>query len=87
MLFLHLSSVFAGALVLGTAASSAIHIQGTARGKRNVPASHVLHERGMPLWENTWDKVGRASADLVLPMRIGLKQVNIDEGSKMLLDM
>ena len=45
--------------------------------------SHVLHEtrrRGLVDWE----KVGRVDRDIILPVRIGLTQSNLDKGYQLL---
>lgn len=47
---------------------------------------HVLHERRV----NTpryWEKVSRVSPDIVLPIRIGMTQSNLDQGHDMLMDV
>lgn len=52
-----------------------------------VPSTHRLHERGLPHWELTWTQRDRVPADLVLPMRIGLRQSNLDHGHDRLMDI
>ncbi|KAL1840747.1 hypothetical protein VTK73DRAFT_3682 [Phialemonium thermophilum] len=54
---------------------------------RHVPRSHVLHERQMPHWSKTWAKRDRLPSDFLLPMRIGLKQENLEEGHRLLMDI
>lgn len=48
--------------------------------------SHVVHEKrdGLPV---AWDKHSRADADLTIPVRIGLKQRNLEEGARLLHDI
>ncbi len=55
--------------------------------KRAVPETHILHERGMPHWEYTWSKKERLPSDALLPMRIGMKQSNLEQGHNILMDM
>ncbi|KAI1335592.1 subtilisin-like protein [Xylariaceae sp. FL0016] len=55
--------------------------------KRVVPRSHALHERHMPHWGRKWTKRDRVQADTVLPMRIGLKQSNLEAGHDKLMDI
>ena len=61
----------------------------TPRGlsKRRVPTTHVLHERHLSGNLEGWVKRGLADAKSLLPMRIGLKQSNLDEGHDLLMDM
>ena len=49
-------------------------------------APHVLHERrvGEP---KHWEKTSRLDPDVVLPMRIGLTQSNLDKGDELLMEM
>ena len=56
-------------------------------GKRVAPESHVLHERGLPQWEQTWQQGERLPSNVVLPMRFGLRQSNMKDGHDMLMDM
>ncbi|CAJ2505810.1 Uu.00g132040.m01.CDS01 [Anthostomella pinea] len=55
--------------------------------KRVVPATHNLHERHASHWGRKWTKRDRVDAEVVLPMRIGLKQYNIDAGHDKLMDI
>lgn len=55
--------------------------------KRSIPASHALHERHLPLWETQWTKRTKVPASQVLPMRIGLKQMNLEAGHDRLMEM
>lgn len=55
--------------------------------KRTVPETHVLHERQLPQWTSTWKRSAKVPRDALLPMRIGLKQRNLDAGALMLRDM
>ncbi|ORY68570.1 peptidase S8/S53 domain-containing protein [Pseudomassariella vexata] len=54
---------------------------------RDVPATHKLHERHAPHWGQKWTKRNKVGADVVLPMRIGLKQSNLDVGHDKLMDI
>ena len=57
----------------------------TAQGAA-VPNSHVVHEkRESP--PSKWVKREKISSSYVLPMRIGLKQMNLDRGHSFLLDV
>jgi len=52
-----------------------------------LPApSYVLHERRQEP-SRAWIKRDRVAADAVLPMKIGLKQENLDEGYEYLMDV
>lgn len=55
--------------------------------KRVVPDTHVLHERQLPQWTAKWKRSAKVPRDALLPMRVGLKQRNLEEGALMLRDM
>lgn len=55
--------------------------------KRNVPETHVLHERHQPSLQSKWVKRAKIDKDMVLPVRIGLRQNNLEEGHSRLMDM
>ncbi|KAF3768143.1 subtilisin-like protein [Cryphonectria parasitica EP155] len=54
------------------------------QGLRDVPASHALHERQLPQWGRKWKRGAKVSRDALLPVRVGLKQRNLDHGALML---
>lgn len=68
------------ALAAGLALASPIQ-------KREVPASHRVHERHLPHWSTQWTKRSKVPSSEVLPMRIGLKQSNLEAGRERLLEM
>ncbi len=55
--------------------------------KRDVPATHVLHERHLPHWSRQWSKREKVDSSSLLPMRIGLRQSNLDAGHERLMDV
>jgi tripeptidyl-peptidase I len=55
--------------------------------KRTVPHTHVQHEKRTAVQEGAWSKVERAKREALLPMRIGLKQLNLMDGHNLLMDM
>ncbi|CAK7264281.1 hypothetical protein SEPCBS119000_000908 [Sporothrix epigloea] len=55
--------------------------------KRVIPDTHALHERQPLSWASRWQRTKRAAPDAILPMRIGLKQRNIDEGHDRLMTL
>ena len=57
------------------------------RTKREVPSSHSLHERHLPHWSQEWTKRSKVPDTQILPMRIGLKQCNLEAGHDKLMDM
>lgn len=59
----------------------------TGRGKREVPSSHRLHERQLAHLSAQWSKRSKVAENHVLPMRIGLKQRNLEAGHDKLMDM
>jgi tripeptidyl-peptidase-1 len=56
-------------------------------GKRKLPASHKLHERHVSPLVHQWTKKEKVPRAVKLPMRIGLKQVNLAAGEKRLSEM
>ncbi|MDB5910915.1 MAG: alkaline serine protease [Massilia sp.] len=55
--------------------------------KREVPDSHRLHERHLPHWSAQWTKRSKVPSTEMLPMRIGLKQSNLEVGREKLYEM
>ncbi|KAH8900403.1 putative Tripeptidyl-peptidase sed1 [Thozetella sp. PMI_491] len=55
--------------------------------KRQVPQSHVLHERQPERRASTWTKREKADHGMVMPMRVGLKQTNLQDGHDRLMDI
>lgn len=50
-------------------------------------SNHVVHEKRTPISYKTWAKRDAVPADMSLPMRIGLKQSNLDRGHDLLMDV
>ncbi|CAK7211597.1 hypothetical protein SCUCBS95973_001169 [Sporothrix curviconia] len=53
--------------------------------KRVIPETHILHERQPGTWARRWERTKRVPLDATLPMRIGLKQRNVDDGHARLM--
>jgi tripeptidyl-peptidase-1 len=87
MLLQSLVAALASSLVLEAMAGPLSAEFTGARTKREVPASHSLHERHLPHWGNKWSKKSRVPDSQILPMRIGLKQCNLEAGHDKLMDM
>lgn len=94
MLFGQLAAILGGGLSLAAAgplAPSARDVPARRSDavvtKREVPSSHVLHERQLPQWTQTWKRGAKVPRDALLPMRIGLKQRNLDDGAVLLSEM
>jgi tripeptidyl-peptidase-1 len=52
-----------------------------------IPAvPHVLHEQRVDAPKH-WEKTARLAPDVVLPIRIGLTQSNLDIGDELLMEM
>ena len=81
------SLVLASGLFLQAMAGPISHEYAGLRTKREVPASHSLHERHLPQWSGQWTKRSKVPDTQVLPMRIGLKQCNTEAGHDKLMDM
>ncbi|TVY25147.1 Tripeptidyl-peptidase sed1 [Lachnellula hyalina] len=87
MLLNTLVASLASGLVLGAFAGPLSHDYAGAKTKRVVPSSHSLHERHLPHWESQWTKRSKVPDTQILPMRIGLKQSNLEEGHDKLMDL
>lgn len=85
MLFNSLVVALASGLVLQTVATP-ISNNGL-KTKREVPHTHSLHERHLSHWSNVWTKKSKVPDTQLLPMRIGLKQSNLEAGHDLLMDM
>ncbi|KAI1858042.1 uncharacterized protein JN550_012935 [Neoarthrinium moseri] len=57
------------------------------RAKRTIPETHIEHERQTLEHARRWGKIERPRSDAVLPMRIGLKQRNLQQGHDLLMDI
>lgn len=57
------------------------------RARREVPPSHRLHERHLPHWSKQWSKKSKVPDSQILPVRIGLRQSNLEAGHDKLMDM
>lgn len=86
MLFRCLVTALAGGVALEAVASPIVARDGTSK-KRSVPATHALHERHTTQWARQWTKRELVPAKTLLPMRIGLKQMNLEAGHDKLMDM
>lgn len=76
------------ALVSGLAVQvAASPLSHSVPAKRAVPVSHSLHERHLPAWEKQWVKKSKVAGEQILPMRIGLKQSNLEAGHDRLMEM
>ncbi|ROW03279.1 hypothetical protein VSDG_01502 [Cytospora chrysosperma] len=78
-------AVLAGTFALHTAAIPLT--QDVSPVSREIPATHVLHERHLPPVSRSWTRKKRVSAEAILPMRIGLKQSNLQAGHDKLMDL
>jgi len=89
MLLPSLVAVLASGLVFEAIAGPISHesAQTGVQTKRTVPSTHSLHERHLPHWSEVWTKRSKVPDHQVLPMRIGLKQCNLDAGHDKLMDM
>jgi tripeptidyl-peptidase-1 len=67
--------------------ASGARINTRDRPAREAPSSHVIHERHEEGHVDGWTKRELADASWVLPMRIGLKQSNVDAGHELLMNM
>lgn len=87
MLFQSIIGALAASLILEVRSSPVTLEHHEIRMKREVPSSHRLHERHLDHWSQQWTKRSKVSDTQILPMRIGLKQYNIEAGYDKLMDM
>ncbi|KAL7790714.1 hypothetical protein V8C37DRAFT_383724 [Trichoderma ceciliae] len=87
MLLPSLVAVFGLRLAAQVIASPVLLHDRSSVGKREVPATHALHERHTARMAEHWTKRDRLPAKTVLPMRIGLKQSNLRAGHDRLVEM
>lgn len=85
MLYLRLVAALLSALAIHSATASPLETRPLA-SKREIPHTHVLHERQLPHWSRTWEKKSNVEKSMILPLRIGLRQVKLDEGHNLLMD-
>jgi len=86
MLFRSLVAALGASLALEVLASPLLRDPSLV-SKRQVPATHSLHERHNKHMGEHWSKRSRLPRKTVLPMRIGLKQTNLDAGHDRLMAM
>ncbi|KAH8901971.1 hypothetical protein BR93DRAFT_973059 [Coniochaeta sp. PMI_546] len=55
--------------------------------RRHIPLSHVVHESHEPRHIEGWTRAERAVPVAILPMRIGLRQSNVDLGHEVLMNI
>ncbi|KAJ8120386.1 hypothetical protein ONZ43_g2894 [Nemania bipapillata] len=55
--------------------------------KRMIPHTHIQHEKRTAVQGGAWAKVERAKREAFLPMRIGLKQPNLEDGHNLLMEI
>ncbi|KAL2177315.1 peptidase S8/S53 domain-containing protein [Thermothelomyces heterothallicus CBS 202.75] len=72
--------------LLGTASGAQISSRDMF-SRRVVPPSHTLHERHEAGNIEGWVKRGLADAESTVPVRIGLKQSNVDAAHDLLMDI
>jgi tripeptidyl-peptidase I len=87
MLLQSLVAALASSLALEAMASPLSQEYSGVQTKRGVPSSHSLHERHLPQLSHQWTKKEKVSETQILPMRIGLKQCNLEAGHDKLMDM
>ena len=52
-----------------------------------APETHVVHERKADHIGRAWTRIEKASGNAKLPMRIGLKQSNVQVAHELLMNM
>jgi tripeptidyl-peptidase-1 len=85
MLFRGVLAALAAGLVLEAAASPLAH--NAVRQKREVPSTHMEHERHQPHLARRWAKREKVPSSAMIPMRIGLTQFNQDAGHDRLMEI
>lgn len=54
---------------------------------RSLPETHAVHEKHEKRHLEGWVKRGLVDEDLTVPVRIGLRQENLDKGHDLLMEM
>lgn len=67
--------------------ASTVRFGVNGRASKRIRSSHVLHERHEPGHVNGWVKREAADPEWKLPVRIGLRQSNVEAGHELLMDM
>jgi tripeptidyl-peptidase I len=86
MLFRSLVVALGLGLALEVLASPLLRSDDAPR-KRDVTSTHAIHERHTPRMSQQWAKRDKLPGTAVLPIRIGLKQSNLDAGHDRLMEM
>lgn len=81
VLFVAISAV-SGFATLGSAEG-----RNTRETSRRIPSSHRIHERREAGHVEGWVKREIPDGESVVPVRIALRQSNVDAGHDMLMDM
>jgi tripeptidyl-peptidase-1 len=87
MLLQSLVAAVASSLAFEAVASPLSQEYTGVQTKRGIPSSHSLHERHVPQLSHQWTKKEKVSDAQILPMRIGLKQCNLEAGHDKLMEM
>ncbi|KAI2465624.1 subtilisin-like protein [Annulohypoxylon bovei var. microspora] len=77
----------AGLAVLEVLGAPPFHSTGSSRPRRSIPDTHIQHEKRTAAQARSWTKVQRAVPEAILPMRVGLKQQNLQSGHNLLMDI
>ena len=90
-LFLLVAAAY-GALSVNAAPADRVHRDARKSSdqriqRRRIPPSHTVHERHEPQHTDGWTRAERADPVASLPMRIGLKQSNLDLGHELLMNL
>ena len=76
-----------GLVSLQGSTAAIIPVSSSSDSSKRAPSSHVVHETLEKRHVESWTRIERADATANLPMRIGLKQSNLDQGHQLLMDM
>ncbi|CAN8102435.1 unnamed protein product [Discula destructiva] len=93
MLFAQLGAILGGGAILVAASPLSHSVRDIPSrpdaplSKRAVPDTHVLHERQLPQWTSKWKRTAKVPSTALLPMRVGLKQRNLEDGASLLRDI
>ncbi|EFX05394.1 alkaline serine protease [Grosmannia clavigera kw1407] len=82
-----------GSVALEVAASpvgqphASVGLSSAQSQRRSIPATHAVHERQLPHWSKMWRRTDAVPRNAMLPMRIGLKQRNMQEGHDLFMSI
>ncbi|KAI1389168.1 putative alkaline serine protease AorO [Hypoxylon trugodes] len=76
-----------GLVAVEVFAAPPFHGVESTRLRRSIPDTHIQHEKRTEIQARSWTKMARAVPDAKIPVRIGLKQRNLQSGHDLLMEI